>query len=95
MARGKTASDADAAEAARVRLVEEAGRAPVPFEVPEDDPRDEAKPAIRESFADFTARSDAMVAVAEGADVASPEALRASVAAIGRACAACHQPRRE
>lgn len=95
MARGQTPFDRAAAEAAIAVIAEEGRRTPVLFAAFEDDPKSEAKPAIWDSFDDFSGKAEAMVAAAESADASTLEALRVSVGEIGRTCGACHEVYRE
>ncbi len=91
MAKGEVAYDAAAAEAAKAKIVEEAGAIATEFATQgEADPASEAKPEIWTSWDDFLKKADALKAAASAADVSSAEAIGASLGALGGACKDCH-----
>ncbi|MEZ5798177.1 MAG: cytochrome c [Paracoccaceae bacterium] len=91
MAKGDTAYDAAAAEAAKATLVEKADAVQTAFAtMGEADPVSEAKPEIWTSWDDFVKKDEALKAAAAAADVSSAEAIGASLAALGGACKDCH-----
>jgi cytochrome c556 len=91
MAKGEVAYDAAAAEAAKAKLVEASAGIAVAFaKQGEADPVSEAKPEIWTSWEDFLKKAGALNAVATAADVASAEAVTASVGTLGGACKDCH-----
>jgi cytochrome c556 len=91
MAKGETPYDAAAAEAAKAKLVEEAGAIATAFATQgEADAASEAKPEIWTSWDDFLKKSEALTAAATAADVSSAEAIGASMGAIGGTCKDCH-----
>ncbi|WP_343080608.1 cytochrome c [Ostreiculturibacter nitratireducens] len=90
MAGGKAEFDeAKAAEAAAV-VAATALTVPGLFEAEEDDPASEALPDIWMDFADFTTKSDAVVAAAQAIDTSSVSGLQAGMGALGGACKSCH-----
>ena len=93
MAKGERAFDAGAARAAAAEVALHAAETPALFEAKEDDPLSEARDIIWTDFADFTAKSDELAALAEGLAVSiqSEADVRAAVASLGKACAACHE----
>ena len=95
MASGEVAFDATAAEAAKATLVTGSADIHVKFEKAGSDPASEAKPEIWTSWDDFVAKSAALQTAAAGLDTASAEALKASMAAVGGSCKACHSTYRE
>ena len=91
MAKGETAFDAAAAEAAKAKIAEEAAQIATDFATQgEPDPASEAKPEIWTSWDDFLKKADALKVAAEGADVSTAEALGAAMGAMGGACKDCH-----
>ena len=91
MAKGEMAYDAAAAEAAKAKMIEEAGAIATDFATQgEADPASEAKPEIWTSWEDFLKKAEALKAAATAADVSSAEAIGASLGAIGGACKDCH-----
>ena len=96
MAKGALPFDAAKAQEAAVAIAAQAAMTPALFEDPSNtDPKSEALPAIWDDFADFTAKSDALVAAAEGLDTSSLDGVRAGLGQIGGACKACHSKYRE
>jgi cytochrome c556 len=91
MAGGDVAYDQAAAEAAKLSLVEGAGKIAATFEAPPAEGEEtESKPEIWTNWADFVAKGDALKAAAEGMDVASAESIGAGMGAIGGTCKDCH-----
>ncbi len=91
MAKGESPYDAAAAEAAKAKIVEEAGAIATEFATQgAADPASEAKPEIWTSWDDFLKKADALKAAASAADVSSAEAIGASMGALGGACKDCH-----
>lgn len=97
MAKQTRAFDAEAAQQAAVKIAGHAEETPALFEAQEDDPKSEARPAIWENFADFTAKSDAMrdTARAVSANMTSLDDVRAGLKQLGETCTACHKLYRE
>jgi len=97
MAKGTTSFDQAAARAAAAAIAKHAAETPALFKAREDDPKSEARPEIWEDFADFTAKSDALVTLAR--DLSTGFETKADLApamkALGAACQACHKPYRE
>lgn len=91
MAGGKTAFDAAAAEAARVKLAETAGGIEAAFTPNEADPASEASPEVWTNFADFVAKAGALTSAAGGMDTSTVEGVQAGMAGVGGACTACHK----
>ncbi|MGH1330389.1 MAG: c-type cytochrome [Paracoccaceae bacterium] len=90
MAQGKVPFDADAAAAAIAVMEAQSAQVPALFEAEESDPKSEAKPEIWTNWDDFVMKSEALNAAAKAADSSSPEALGASLGAMGGACKSCH-----
>ena len=97
MAKGKTPFDQAAARAAAAAIATHAAETPALFKAEESDPKDEARPEIWQNFADFTAKSDALVTLATDLSVSleTKDDLPAAMKALGDACKACHKPYRE
>lgn len=96
MAKGALPFDAAKAQEAAVAIAAQAVMTPALFEDPSNtDPKSEALPAIWDDFADFTAKSDALVVAAEGVDTSTLDGVRAGLGQIGGACKACHSKYRE
>lgn len=96
MAGGKTAWDDAAAGAAKTALQAASAGVDAAFMTEgEKDPVSEALPAIWTSWDDFVAKSAALQTAAAGLDTGSAEALKASMAAVGGSCKACHSTYRE
>ena len=97
MSKGAVTFDEDAARTAAATIAHHAGETPKLFMAHEDDPKSEALPAIWQDFADFTAKAEAMEAVAlKQADaIGSFESLKAAVVELGSTCQSCHKAYRE
>lgn len=96
MAKGALPFDAAKAQEAAVAIAAQAAMTPALFEDPSNtDPKSEALPAIWDDFADFTAKSGALVAAAKGVDTSTFDGVRAGLGQIGGACKACHSKYRE
>lgn len=91
MAKGTTAFDAEAANAALEKLAANAAEIPAVFETPYEAAT--ASPDIWTNWDDFVAKSEAMVTAAS-VTVDSAEAIGPVLGAIGGTCGACHQPYR-
>lgn len=91
MAGGKEPYDAAKAEAAKVALVEAAGKIEATFmEQGAADPVSEAKPEIWANWDDFLVKAKALGDAAGAVDVASAESIGTGMGAIGGACKDCH-----
>lgn len=92
MAKGETAFDADAINAALAKISEEAGNIPSLFEKRALDPKSEALPVIWEDFGTFTAHATDLEEVSGGliGTVQTSADLGPAVQQIGQACGACH-----
>lgn len=90
MAKGAMAFDAEKAGAAVAAIATQAEMVPALFEPQETDPESEAKPEIWANWDDFTMKSEALLAAAQGADTSSLETLQASLGKLGGACKDCH-----
>ena len=96
MAKGKTAFDQEAAQAALAEIKAGAVKTPSLFEAEEDDPKSEARPEIWTEFADFTEKSRAMEIASERvAPFETLNELQEAVTALDQTCRACHQTYRE
>jgi cytochrome c556 len=89
MAKGATAFDAAAAQAAIEEIHAASMEVPTLFEPQEDDPESEAKAAIWENWDDFVSKAEAlqqasMVTVSAEAD------LGPAMGGLGGTCKACH-----
>lgn len=93
MAKGEAAFDADAARGAAAQVARHAAETPRLFEVKEDDQHSEARDIIWTDFADFKAKSDDLMVLAEGLaeSIQSEADVRAAVASLGKTCVACHE----
>lgn len=90
MLKGETPFDAQAAEAARLALIEAAGRTAPAFTDAEGDPKSEASPALWQDWTGFLERVQGFETAARGLNADSPEALRASFVPLARSCRSCH-----
>jgi cytochrome c556 len=91
MAGGETPYDAAAAEAAKLALVDAAGKIEATFmEQGGADPVSEAKPEIWANWDDFLVKANALGTAAGAMDVASAETIGAGMQALGAACKDCH-----
>ena len=97
MAKGEAAFDADRAKEASLAIARHAAETPALFKAPEDDPMSEALPKIWETFDDFTAKSEALEAIAMelSGSMTTLDDVRTGVAKLGAACKACHADYRE
>ncbi|KMW58960.1 Cytochrome c-556 [Candidatus Rhodobacter oscarellae] len=96
MAKGATAFDASAAQAAAAVITQKAAATKDLFRAQEDDPKSEALPAIWADYADFEAKADALTQAAQAATtVATAEELAAAMSALGATCRDCHRAYRE
>jgi len=97
MNKGERPFDRDAAKAAAAAIADHAAQTPALFEAREDDPKSEAKPAIWENFADFTAKSNALETRARDLSTTldSADALPQALLDLGQTCRDCHQSYRE
>jgi cytochrome c556 len=91
MAGGETPHDAAAAEAAKLALVDAAGKIEATFmDQGGADPVSEAKPEIWANWDDFLVKASAMGTAAGAMDVASAETIGAGMQALGGTCKDCH-----
>lgn len=97
MAKGEAAFDAAKARKAASEIARLAADTPGLFEVPADDPKSEALPAIWEDFAGFSDKAAALEGTAQtvAGAVAEQADLQQALAGLGRACKACHAEYRE
>ena len=97
MAKGAIAFDAGMAKAAAANIAKHAAETPTLFEAEEDDPKSEAKAEIWENFADFTAKSDRLEALALelSLGIAVESDLATAMKSLGATCQACHKDYRE
>ncbi|MGC3939920.1 c-type cytochrome [Roseobacter sp. EG26] len=97
MAKGATAFDRDRARSAAASIAKHAADTPALFEADEDDPKSEAKAEIWDDFADFTAKSKSLEALALelSASIAAGSDLAPAIKSLGGACQACHKVYRE
>jgi cytochrome c556 len=92
MAKGETAYDAAAAEAAKAALIEASGQIEAVFMTQGGaDPASKAKPEIWTNWEDFLVKAGALGTAAAALDVTSPETIGAGMGAIGGACVDCHK----
>ena len=97
MAKGATAFDAAAADAALAVIAAKAAEVPALFEAAETDPKSEALPAIWEDYGDFTAKAKAMEVAAQAAQgtLVAQADVRGALAAVGETCKGCHKSYRK
>ncbi len=85
MAKGVVTYDAETATAALASLKTQTNRIPALFSPQAQDPKSEAIPAIWTDSDGFAARAAQMATALDTTDVSSPEAIGASLRAIGSA----------
>ena len=92
MAKGATAFDAGAIDAALARISEEAGYIPSLFEKKALDPKSEALPVIWEDFDTFAAHATDLAEVSGGlvGTIQTSADLGPAMQQIGKTCSACH-----
>ena len=90
MAGGKAPFEAAAAATAKANIAAAAAQIPAKFEPQATDPVSEAKPDIWTNWADFVAKSEALLVQAEALDTTSLESVQAGIGGIGGTCKACH-----
>ncbi|MFD1341496.1 c-type cytochrome [Litorisediminicola beolgyonensis] len=97
MAKGETAFDADAVNAALATLSEEASYIPSLFEINATDPKSEALPVIWEEFDTFAGHAKHLeeITASLAGTVKSPGDLGPVMKEVGKACAACHSDYRK
>ena len=97
MAKGAAAFDRDKARSAVAAIARHAAETPALFEAREDDPKSEAKAEIWDAFADFTAKSGSLEALALelSASIATEGDLAPAMKSLGATCQACHKAYRE
>ena len=97
MAKGERGFDPAAADVALQDIARAAALSPALFEVPQSDPKSEARPEIWENWADFTAQSVALEELARGLEgmLSTPAALRDGLRQLGTTCKTCHESYRE
>jgi cytochrome c556 len=97
MAKGQTAFDAEAAQAAAKDIARHAAETPSFFAMNETDPKSEAKPIIWDQFGDFTAKSRSLEAVAldVSASLTDLDNLKQGMSQIAQTCKDCHGVYRE
>ena len=97
MAKGARPFDADAARAAATRIAGYAAETPALFMAQEDDPKSEARAAIWDDFADFTAKASDMeqTATQYAGSIETLQDVQTALSALGKTCTACHKPYRE
>lgn len=97
MAKGAKPFDAAAARAAAAAIAKHAADTPTLFTPQEDDPKSEARAEIWTNFDDFTAKSEALVKLAQdlSTSIDGADDLPMAMTSLGAACQACHKPYRE
>ena len=97
MSKGAAPFDKTIAQAAASAIARHALATPALFEAEENDPKSEARPEIWANFADFTAKSYALNAIAmdHSTRIDTLDDLGLAVKALGAACQACHKAYRE
>ena len=93
MARGETAFDAAAANAALDRISGQANRIIDLFEAAETDPRSAARAGIWDSFANFSARAQGLelLAMSLAGTVEDRATLGQALRRVGASCSGCHE----
>lgn len=97
MAKGETAFDADAVNAALIEIAAQSAQVPAMFETPATDPKSEALPVIWEQWGSFTEHAREAETVAErlAGTVSAPSDLGPVLGQLGATCKACHSTYRE
>ncbi|MGR3322912.1 MAG: c-type cytochrome [Pseudooceanicola sp.] len=97
MAKGETAFDAKAINAALEKMNEEASLIPALFEPEATDPKSEALPVIWEEFDAFTAQAEDLERVTGklAGTIETSADLRPALKQVGQACGVCHSDYRE
>lgn len=90
IAKGETAYDAAAAEAAKATLIASAADIGAKFMENAVDPMAAAKPEVWTNWEDFLKKAGNLKAAAEALDVTSAETIGAGLGAVGGACKDCH-----
>jgi cytochrome c556 len=93
MARGETAFDSAAANAALDRISGQANRIIDLFEAPETDPQSEARAGIWENFANFSGRAQELELLAAelAGSVEDRGSLVTALRRVGASCSGCHE----
>ena len=90
MAKGDTAFDAAAAEAAKQTLIANAAGIAAAFTNNASDPEAKAKAEVWTNWDDFVAKAGALGTAAAALDASSVDGIKAGLGAIGGACKECH-----
>ncbi len=92
MAKGKTAFDAAAANAAVDQIAKHSAQVPALFETQASDPKSEASPAIWGDWSDFTALANNSTNTAMGlaGTISTKADLGPALKKLGATCKACH-----
>lgn len=90
MAKGDTAFDAAAAEAAKASLIADAAATAAAFQNNASDPESHAKAEVWTNWDDFVADADAMGKAAAAMDATTLDGVKAGLGAIGGTCKDCH-----
>lgn len=93
MARGITAFDAEAANAALAALAGEANRIIDLFEEPATDPQSEARAGIWDNFADFSQRAMELEILASelSGTIEDRDSVVTTLRRVGAQCSGCHE----
>ncbi len=95
MAKGSVDYDATQAAEAKAALIQIAQDLPALFQENASDPVSEARPAIWDDYADFSAKADVMAAAAVALDTSSAATIGAGLRALGGSCGGCHKAYRQ
>lgn len=95
MAKGATAFDADAAEAALALIAARAEEIPALFAEEADDPKSESLPLIWTQWDDFEREAASLVEIAAKSKVETLDDLRVALRDVGATCKSCHGTYRE
>ena len=90
MAGGKAEFDAAKADAAKLALVDAAGKIPVAYKGQGTDAESEAKPEIWTNWDDFLLKAEALGKAATVLDATTVEGVQAGMGGLGGACKDCH-----
>lgn len=91
MAKGATAYDAAAAQAAKETLIASAQDIGAKFMTQTSDPEQDAAPAVWTNWEDYLVKAKALEDAAAALDTTSAQTIGAGMGAIGGACSDCHK----
>ncbi len=95
MAKGTTAFDPSAAEAALILIAARAEEIPALFAEEASDPKSESLPLIWRQWDDFEREAASLVEIAANAKIKTLDDLQTALGHIGATCKSCHGTYRE